>query len=210
MDMMANSQIPDTAQIADWLEGKLAPEKTAVFAQLIAANPQLQERVNWLQEFLQISRATTLVQPPDSVRQAATAAFAAYAKTKRPPGLLQTLLATLTADNWQRPALAGARNVSLRSEPRQLIYSSPVADIALNAHMQSGSQMITLDGQIFPLDESDPFDFVIQLLHDDREYHLTFTDTLGKFSLAGLDSGQYTLVVSRAGAEIEISPLDLA
>jgi hypothetical protein len=209
MDMMVNSQIPDTAQLADWLEGKLSPEETAELAQLVAANPDLQKQVAWLQEFLQISQATTLANPPDSVREAATAAFATYAKAKQPPGLLQTFFATLTADNWQRPALAGVRNISLRSEPRQLIYSSPLADIALNAHMQTGSQQIDLDGQIFLLDNSDPADFIIQLLQNGVERRLVLADALGKFSLTELSAGQYTLLLSRAGEEIEIGPLDL-
>lgn len=207
--MMADSQIPDTARLADWLEGKLSPADTAVLTQLVAANPPLQEQVAWLQQFLQISQTTILADPPATVRQAAAAAFAAYAQNKRPSGLLQSLIATLTADNWQRPALAGARHVSLRSEPRQLIYSSDLADVALNAHMPGGSQDIDLDGQLFPLDDSDPTDFIIQLLQNGVERHLAFTDALGKFSLTGLPPGQYTLLLSRAGAEIEIGPLTL-
>lgn len=207
--MMADSQIPDTARLADWLEGKLSPADTAVLTQLVAANPTLQEQVAWLQQFLQISQTTTLADPPATVRQAATAAFAAYAQNKRPSGLLRSLVTTLTADNWQRPALAGARHTSLRSEPRQLIYSSDLADVALNAHIQSGRQDIDLDGQLFPLDDSDPTDYIIQLLQNGVERHLAFADTLGKFSLTGLPPGQYTLLLSHAGADIEIGPLTL-
>lgn len=207
--MMADSQIPDTARLADWLEGKLSPADTAVLTQLVAANPALQEQVAWLQEFLQISQTTTLADPPATVRQAAAAAFAAYAQHKRPSGLLRSLVATLTADNWQRPALAGARHASLRSEPRQLIYSSDLADVALNAHMPAGSEQIDLDGQLFPLDDSDPADFVIQLLQDGMERGLLVSDALGKFSLTGLPPGRYTLVLSRDQDEIEIDPLEL-
>lgn len=207
--MTEYSQIPDTARLADWLEGKLSPEETAEVGRLVAGNSDLQKLVAWLQGFLQISQATTLASPPDSVRQAATAAYAAYAKANQPPGLLQTILATLTSDNWRRPALAGARNVSLRSEPRQLIYSSPVADIALNAHMESGSLQIKLDGQIFLLDDSDPTDFIIQLLQNGVDRRLVLADAFGKFSLTELSPGQYTLLLSRPGQDIEIDPLDL-
>jgi len=206
---MASSQISDMSRLADWLEGKLSPEEAAVLEQLIAANPGLQEQVAWLQEFLQISRATILAAPPAAVRQAAQAAFAAYADHKRPPGLLRTLIASLTADNWQRPALAGARNVSLRSEPRQLIYSSDLADVALNAHIPTGSQQVSLDGQIFLLDESDPADFMVQLLQNGLERSFVLADALGKFSFTGLAPGQYDLLLSRIGAEIEIGPLEL-
>ncbi|MCA9972534.1 MAG: hypothetical protein KC425_20070, partial [Anaerolineales bacterium] len=88
---MENSQLPDMARLADWLEGRLSPEETAALTRLVAANPDLQKQVAWLQEFLHVSHTTTLASPPDSVRQAATAAFAAFAKSKRPSGLLRTL-----------------------------------------------------------------------------------------------------------------------
>jgi hypothetical protein len=194
--------------LLDWLEGKLEPEETAVFAQQIAATPALQEQAAWLQEFWQLSRTTTLAAPPPTVRQAATAAFAAYAKAKRPSSLLQTLIASLTADNWQRPALAGARNVSLRSEPRQLIYSSDLADVALNAQMGSSGR-VDLNGQLFPLDDSDPAEFLIQLLRDGVEQRHAFAEDLGKFSLPNLPPSTYSLLLSRPGLEIEIGPLEL-
>lgn len=206
---MASSQIPDMSRLVDWLESKLSPEEAAVLGQLIAANPGLQEQVAWLQEFLQISRTTVLADPPATVRQAAHAAFAAYATQERPPGLLRTLIASLVADNWQRPALTGVRNISLHSEPRQLIYSSDLADVALNAHMQIGSQQVNLDGQIFPLDDSNPADFIAQLLQNGLERGLASTDTLGKFSLTGLTPGHYDLLLSHDGVEIEVGPLEL-
>ena len=206
---MADAQTPATAQLADWLEGKLPAAETAVLAQTVAADPALQEQVAWLREFLQLSRTTVLADPPAALRRAAADAFAAYARAQRPSGRLQTLIAALTADNWQRPALAGVRNVSLRSEPRQLIYSSDLADVALNAHMQAGGAQIDLDGQIFPLDDGDPSDIIVQLLQDGVERGLAFCDDLGKFSLNGLPPGQYDLLLSRPGAEIEIGPLEL-
>lgn len=131
---MADQKIPTTAELLDWLEGRLTAVEADALALVTETEPAVQEQVAWLRDFLQLSHTTALANPPDEVRQAATAAFAAYAKAKRPFSLLQTLIASLTADSWQRPALAGARNVSLRSEPRQLIYSSSLADayLALN------------------------------------------------------------------------------
>lgn len=206
---MADPHIPDTSALVDWLEGKLPPAETAVFTQLVAANPILEEQVAWLRDFLQLSQTTILAAPPPTVRRAATAAFAAYAQAKRPPSRLQTLIAALTADNWQRPALAGVRNVSLRREPRQLIYSSDLADVALNAYMPADRQQIDLDGQIFPLDDSDPAAFIVQLLQNGVERQLALADPLGKFRLTGLPPGQYELLLSRPDATIEIAPVEL-
>lgn len=198
-----------TAELLDWLEGRLASAKAEALLAQVETDPALQKQVDWLRDFLQLSQTTLLASPPPEVRRAANAAFAAYAKTKRPSGFLHTLIATLTADNWQRPALAGVRNVSLRSEPRQLIYSSDLADVALNAHIQSGNGQIDLNGQIFLLDDSDPGDFIVQLLQDGLEYRLTACDPLGKFALTGLPAGTYELILSGDQAEIEIGPLEL-
>lgn len=207
---MTGPQTPGTAQLLDWLEHRLPAEQTAILTRAIEADPALQEQVAWLREFLQLSSAAVLADPPESVRRAATTAFAAYAQTRRPPGVLQTLGAILTSDSWQRLSLAGVRNVTLRTVPRQLIYSSDLADVALNVHVQAGSQEIDLDGQIFPLDDADPAGFVVQLLQDGVERRLTASDTVGKFSLAGLPSGQYNLVIDSDQAEIEIGPIELA
>lgn len=205
---MADQKIPTTAELLDWLEGRLTAVEADALALVTETEPAVQEQVAWLRDFLQLSHTTALASPPDEVRQAATAAFASYAKAKRPFSLLQTLIASLTADNWQRPALAGARNVSLRSEPRQLIYSSSLADAALNAQMDSSGQ-VDLSGQLFPLDDSDPAEFLIQLLQDGVEQHLAFADDLGKFNLPNLPPGIYSLLLSRPGLEIEIGPLEL-
>lgn len=194
----------------DWLENRAPAETAAAVAQAVEADPQLQEQATWLREFLQLSRSVVLADPPAEVRQAANAAFAAYAEARRPPSLLQRLSAALTADSWQRLSLAGVRNVTLHTDPRQLIYSSDLADVALNVQVQSGGQDIDLDGQIFPLDDSEPAGFVVQLLHDGVELRLTTSDAAGKFSLAGLPSGQYELVIAGDQAEIELGPLELA
>lgn len=201
---------PSTEQLIDWLENRFSPAAAAELAQAVEADPQLQERAAWLREFLQLSAGLVLAEPPAEVRRAATAAFTAYAQAKRSPGILQTLSAMLTSDSWQRLSLAGVRNVTLHTAPRQLIYSSDVADVALNVHAQSGSQQIDLSGQIFPLDDSEPAGFVVQLLQDGIELRLTASDAAGKFSLAGLPLGQYDLVISGDQAEIELGPLELA
>lgn len=206
---MANIQNPTTAQLLDWLEGRLAPTELPLLTAAIQTDPTLQEQVAWLRDFLQISRTTTLTNPPADARQANRAIFTAYAQAKRPPNIWQTLIATLTADNWQRPSLSGVRDVSLHTTPRQLIYTTAVVDVALNVHIQIGGQQIDLDGQLFPLDDSEPDDFVIQLLQNDVELRLTVSDGVGKFTLTGLAAGIYDLILSSDRAEIQIGAIDL-
>lgn len=207
---MTGPQTPSTALLLDWLEHRLSAEEATDLARFVENDPALQAQVAWLRDFLDISHTTVLVDPPASIRRAADAHFAAYAQDKRSPGLLRSVIATLSADNWQRLSLAGVRNVTLRTDPRQLIYHSDLADVALTMRVQASGAQIDLDGQVFPLDDSDPAGFVVQLLQDAIECRLTTCDTVGKFSLTGLAAGGYEVVVSGGQGEIEIGPLELA
>lgn len=206
---MTRPQTPSTALLLDWLEHKLPTEQAADLARFVENDPALHEQVAWLRDFLDISRTTVLVDPPANVWRAADAHFAAYAQDKRSPSLLRTFIATLSADSWQRLSLAGVRNVSLRTDPRQLIYHSDLADVALTVRVQASGSQIDLDGQIFPLDDSGAAGFVVQLLQDAIECRLTMCDDVGKFSLTGLTAGHYNLVVSGDPGEIEIGPIEL-
>lgn len=200
---------PGADQLMDWLENRLPAEEAAALAQSVQRDPALQQQAAWLREFLQLSAGVVLADPPAEVRRAANAAFAAYAQSRRPPGLLQTFRALLASDSWQRLSLAGVRNVTLQSAPRQLIYSSDLADVALNIRARGAGPQIDLDGQIFPLDDSDPAGFVVQLLQDGVERRLTICDAVGKFGIPGLPAGAYALVAAGDQGEIELGPIEL-
>lgn len=206
---MTGSQTPSTALLLDWLEDRLSAKEGSDLVRSIETDPALQAQVDWLRGFLQLSSVVVLADPPQEVRQAATAAFAAYAQANRPPSILQRLSAVLTSDSWQRLSMAGVRNVSLRSEPRQVVYSSELADVALNIQAEPSSMRFDLEGQIFALEDDAADAFVVQLLQDGVEQRLAVSDDLGKFSLAGLPAGVYDLLVSSDQGEIEIGPIEL-
>lgn len=200
---------PGADQLMDWLENRLPAEEAAALAQSVQRDPALQQQAAWLREFLQLSAGVVLADPPADVRRAAHVAFAAFAQSRQPPGLLQTFRALLASDSWQRLSLAGVRNVTLQSAPRQLIYSSDLADVALNIRARGAGPQIDLDGQIFPLDDSDPAGFVVQLLQDGVERRLTICDAVGKFGISGLPAGAYALVAAGDQGEIELGPIEL-
>lgn len=207
---MARQQTSDITQLLDWLENRLSADDAAAVAQAIEADPALQAQVAWLRDFVNTSSQVVLVDPPAGIHQQATARFAAYAEGKGSPGPVRTFIAALTADNWQRLSMAGVRNVTLRREPRQVIYSSELADVALNIHAQPSSERFDLEGQVFALEDSAGDQFVVQLLQDGVEQRLAVSDDLGKFSLDGLPAGVYELLVSSEQGEIEIGPIELA
>lgn len=199
-----------TMQLMDWLEERLPAEEAEAIAKAVQEDAAAQQQVAWLRDFLSVSREVVLADPPAGIHQQAHAHFADYAQQKRGPGLVRTFIAALTGDNWQRLTLAGVRNVNLRSEPRQVIYSSELADVALNIQAQSSGEHFDLEGQVFALEESAAEEFVVQLLQGGVERRLAVSDDLGKFSLAGLPAGVYELLVSSDQGEIEIGPIELA
>lgn len=198
-----------STQLMDWLEGKLPPAEAGRVAKAVDSDQELQEAVAWLRRFLALSASTTLVEPPADLRQAPTRLFEAYAEGRRPAGFWQTLVATLTSDSWQRLAPAGARQAGLPAAPRQLIYASAVADVALNIQAQPDGQRLGLVGQVFPLDETEPAAFTAQLLQREKEVALTAADDQGKFAFPPLPAGAYDLVISSERADILIPALEL-
>jgi hypothetical protein len=196
----------DNSELMDWLEGKLDPAMASAIARAVETDPVLKANADWLREFLNLSAAAQLATPDPVIHQAATERFEAYARGKRRSDPRQTLRALLTSDSWQRLSLAGARQVTLQSAPRQLIYSTPLADIALN--VQGYDEHLHLYGQVFPTGDEET-KFTVQLTQADRSQALTATDTLGKFNFAALAEGQYNLVLTADSYEIEVGPLEM-
>jgi hypothetical protein len=137
--------------------------------------------------------------------------FAAYAEARKPPGLFQRLLATLTSDSRAQPATAGLRSAQRADEgqQQQLIYTTESAEIALTVHPTLPNKNFIVTGQIFPVEDIPAHAFSIQLLHDDREIGLAAADELGEFTFADLPLGDYEMVVSAGEYEVVIPSLRL-
>ena len=206
---MAQQEPLTFAHLLDWLEGRLSAEETAVTAHRITqADPETQETVAWLRHFLQASQKVTAVTLPSPVRQNLRQRFAQYAASHRPPTLWQRLTAALTFDSRQQMSLAGARQVSWQTAPRQLVYSSEAAEIALSIQPGMAEGLWTVGGQIFPTGgEIDPAVFAAQLLRDGMEFDLTTADDLGEFSFTAVPAATYDLILSSDEAEILINAL---
>lgn len=207
--MMAKQEPLTFEYLLDWLEGRLSKEETAVTARRVAAaSPEVQATVAWLRQFLQASQNVILDTPPETVRHNLQERFEQYAQSRRPPTLWQRLTAALTFDSQQQMALSGARQVSWQTTPRQLVYSSEAAEIALSVLPGMAEGLWTIGGQIFPTgEEIEPDIFAIQLLRDDREFDLTTADDLGEFTFTAVPAGVYDLILSSEKGEILISPL---
>jgi hypothetical protein len=199
----------DVSKLLDWLEGKLSKDEAEAIAAAIQADESVQMNVNWLRSFLDISKSSTLTEPPPELSQGIMTYFRAFARGRKQSAWLQRLVATLTSDSWQRPSLVGVRHTGLAVAPRQLVYQAEAADLVLNIRAGSDKAVFDLAGQVFPKDEADPTSFTVQLLRWEIEAGLTYTDNVGKFTFTNLAAGTYTIIVRGDQVEIAIADVEL-
>jgi hypothetical protein len=195
----------DFEYLADWANGRLPEaEARAVEERLESADEATRADAAWLRSFSSISRGIVIEDPPAEQREELSSIFEAYAEGRRGPGPLRRLVATLSQGGLQ--PLAGVRSAASRGAQGQLIYSTAVADIAINFRRRPGGGLLDLDGQIFPNDDSEPEAFGVQILSGTDE---VATDELGEFAFEGVAPGEYQILVSSEEVEILISPVDL-
>lgn len=195
------------AQLVDWMEGRLPAAAAAQVAAQVAANPALQADVAWLQTFHQISDQTTWEAPPTEVRADLSRRFAAYAAENRAPTWWERLTAVLKFDSQTQPMAAGIRSAA--AAERQLIYSTPYADVALTIQQRPATQAFTIWGHVLPLAAPAPDVYSVQLRQDETERGFTAADELGEFVFANLPGGEYELAIQHDQYEILV-PLRLS
>lgn len=199
----------DFETLADWAEGRLpAEEARAVEQRLADADEATRADAGWLRAFSRATRDVVLEDPPAGQRAELAAIFEAYAGDRRQPGAPKRIAATLTFGGGMQP-LAGVRSAAAREAQGQLIYSTEVADIALNYRRRPQNGKLDLDGQVFPNDETEPDTFGVQILSGTEEVGTTATDELGEFAFEGIAPGEYQILVSSAEVELLISPVEL-
>jgi hypothetical protein len=202
------------ARLLDWLEGRLPEEQAQAFAaQLAEADAATLAEIDWLRKFLELSQKNKLVSPPPDLhgplRSELRRRFAGYAQGHRPQNFIERLAASLTFDSRAGPALAGMRSMELGPSQHTLVFTTRVAEIALNIQTRSEDQRLNLMGQVFLAQEYSPQEFSVQLLSGEQEVSLTSTDELGEFAFEGLPAGEYKLVLSADRFEFLIPSLKL-
>lgn len=209
---MNDSNVPRFSELLDWLEGRLPPDQAQAMAEsLETADASTQAGLDWLRLFLQARQTVQIASPPSSVRETLKDRFAAYIEVRKPPGLFQRLLATLTFDSHLQPVTASIRSAQRADEgsQQQLIYSTEAAEVALTVHSALPNKKFIVTGQIFPAAEIPAHSFSIQLLREVHEVGLTAADELGEFTFTDLPVGDYEMIVSAGEYEVVIPSLRL-
>jgi hypothetical protein len=181
--------------LLDWVEGRLSPQAAQAVELLLAgADAETNATVTWLRNFVEARRAVTFAAPPVETHNRLREQFAAYAAERRSPGLLRRLVAALSFDSSAQPlALAGARTVGgAPFQPRQLVFSCAVADIALNVHRRPHDDHVDVSGQVFPHGPLTPAGWGVLLIGDTGP-DATHTDDLGEFGFEAIQPGDYTI-----------------
>ncbi len=211
---MATSAPLTMEEILDWLEGRLSAQSAAaVAAQVAVADAALQAQVAWARAFLHASAAVIVETPPPALHSKLQQLFTDHWRARRAaetePGFFQRLVAALTFDSFLQPGLVGVRSAQLL-DTRQLVYSTAVADVALNVRRERSYGNYLLAGQLLPTGELDPTRVSVQLLHNDREVGITLADDLGEFAFTNLPTGEYQLIVSADQLELTLPPFTLS
>lgn len=190
---MARPQL-EFSPLLDWAEGRLSPQAAEDIELLLdGASATTWATVHWLQRFHKARQAVLLAAPPPETHDLLSARFAAYAATKRKPGLLQQLTAALSYDSRTQPELAfGTRSSHEAGGPRQMVFSCSVADIALNIHRRVADEQIDLSGQVLPHGTQPVAGWGV-LLVGAHGPDVTQTDALGEFGFEAVFPGDYSL-----------------
>ncbi|GAB4424681.1 MAG: hypothetical protein Fur0044_22740 [Anaerolineae bacterium] len=208
---MSKSTELSFARLVDWLENRLTEaEAASIAAQVVAADEETRAMIAWLQAFTEISATTVLASPPAQVHELLVQHFVDYTQNHPRPDFLQRLIAALTFDSQAQPLAAGLRAAGTQAAVRQLIYTSDLADVALNIQPRPYDQRLDVNGQIFLSSSASPEVFSVQLLRGAVEIGLTTSDELGEFSFEAVPTGVYELILSAAEIEILIKPIELS
>jgi hypothetical protein len=197
------------SQLVEWVEGRLTEkEARAVEEQVAVADGATLADVAWLRKFLKATEDSVLESPPPEVRSTLISRFRAHAESRRTPGLLNRVVATLTFDGGLRPAV-GVRSAGTQGARRQLVYSADDLDVALNFLPRARDKNFDLDGQVLPRDDVELGSFSVQLLQSETELGITATDELGAFAFESIPSGVYEIIISTERVEVSIAPVEL-
>ena len=195
--------------LVDWIDGRLSGEEAQAVARQVARSDEATRAdVAWLRAFRQVSQDTILATPPRRVRAQLVRRFETYAQDRRPAGLRQRLIATLTFDSYLQAGLVGVRG-SGGGAGRQLIYSTDWADVLVNVFACPPGQRLDVYGQVLPREAVAPDAFSIQLVAETGEVMITSADDLGEFTWEKLVPGVYDMHVSADQVEILIAAIEL-
>jgi hypothetical protein len=196
------------ARLVDWVEGRLSEEEARSVEKQVGADSAARAEVAWLRAFNLVSKDIVIASPPPEVRNALLESFQGYAERKRRAGYLKRFVAQLYFDSGSQSA-PGLRTISTPEPQREFIYCSEVADVAVSVRSRSHDGLWNFEGQILPLDGTNPGAFGVQLLEGPSEAASTTTNDLGEFSFGAVAPGTYEVLARSDQVEIGLEGVEV-
>ena len=112
------------------------------------------------------------------------------------------------ADSGMQPA-PGLRTAGTPESQRQFVYSTDAADVTIDVRPRPQEELLDLDGQIFPINDTDPGGFDVRLLDGPSEVATTATNDLGEFTFEAVSPGVYEVLASSDRVEIRIPRVEV-
>jgi hypothetical protein len=207
-------------KIVDWVEGRLTNQEAQAFATALAsASEATQAEAIWVRAFYKLGASVPLKDLSDSARQKLRAEFEQWSARRNVPQPLAALsrffrvfAATLSLDSWTMP-LVGVRYGDVPRDSRQLIYTSELADIALNIRPHNREGILDLRCQVFASGDSSSalnFQSISAQLIQGAVFRQTQVTDLGDFLFSQLQPGNYDLSLVSDDFEIAIPNLSLS
>lgn len=205
-DRIPPGQGPDLAELIDWLDGRLGPERASRLEEAAERDPALRRDIEWATAFLALRSRIVIAEPPRALHRALVARFGELRGGGGLAGIARRLVATLSLDSHAQPMAVGVRGPG-SPRARQLVYTVGDLDVAIEMRPRSPGPALDLAGQV--LDPSAPEGGqIIQLCALGREVAITTADEFGTFAFDAVQPGSYELVVARDEEEVDIGPLD--
>ncbi len=210
MTVMKKKDEHDFEHLLNWVEGRLsAAEAKELEGQLDMTDDSTRTLIEWLQEFQRLSQSYVLVSPPESLDEPLYNIFTRHSKTEPHAGFFQQMMATLTFDSYQHLTAAGVRTPAASKLERQFVYSTDLAEIAIDLQWDAQEKRVHVNGQLFPLDGADETIYVVELQSNSKTVKMAPTDDLGKFAFPSLVPDTYDIIVSGEQNEIAITGVEL-
>jgi len=187
-----------SADVADWIDGRLDERVATRVAAAVAADPELQAAAEWYRTFLTASARMPLHSPPQEVRDLLMRRFATY----RPPtpGFLERVRAAISFDSATAQVALGVRTADT-GVARHLVIESDAVDIALDLYPED--RQVRVEGQLLPPDPEAPASGTVRLVRDGAELAVAEADHTGRFALPPVAAGDVLFTAEVSGASVE-------
>lgn len=192
---------PSFAELADWIDGRLTrSDATDMERRVEAAGPRTAATVEWIRRFAAFGRRNPLPGPPPIVRQRLRQAF------DRHHGRLGEAVrktAVLSFDSRDDAVLSGVRGGFDIDEGYRLAFAADSLGVLVDVIPTDDHGGVQLDGQVLSAETESPV-WEVTVDHPRGTMSDIGGNADGCFSIAGVPSDAWRLVLSNGVTEIEI------